>query len=254
MITTNKTDIGTFVTAPDTHFIFLNKVYEEYVEKYGKELVSSINPIYSEGGVKYQFQVLATFGLEPPIGDFKVERLSLTKYKVTLFVNEGYEDIILKPLSDFYLAMGEAAMSHNTKHTGLITFEACGEAVCETMFHLKDYKQIDDYLYELFLKTYKELNSEVIDISNDGTNRANKLYIIGAEFPMKDSLVKFFELLDGEFDSSRMRVWSENNEYCSYGLYLNKAEFQYFLNTLEDLEINYNINTETKFPVPIPTI
>jgi hypothetical protein len=245
-ITTNKTDIGTFITSSD--FISLNKVYEEYVEKYGVELVGSINPIYSEGGVKYQFQVLASFGLEPPIGDFKLERVNLTKYKVTLFVDEGYEEDILKPMSDFYLAMGESEMSHNTRYKGLITFEAYGEAVAQTMFNLHDYKQIDNYTYEIFVKSYKELSSQVINISSDGTNRAIKLYTIGAEFPMKDSLVKFCESLDGKFDGSRMRVWSENSEYCSYGLYLNKAEYQYFLNTLEDLELNYNINTSDCAP------
>jgi hypothetical protein len=241
MITTNKTDIGTFVTS--LNFIELNKVYEEYLDKYGEGLVSSINPIYSEGVVKYQFQVLASFGLEPPaIEDFNVERMTLTNYKVTLFINEDYIKELAKPMNDLSLAMGETQMSYcnNLGYTE-VDFSANGEAVLDTINKLVEYNLMSMDLFKLFIKYYDEEKEKAIDIStHPAQHKTKKWCVLGAEFHLDHFLNSFVESLGND----TLKFDGVTSLYKEYRLLLNIAEYNYLLSQLNDnYEANINIRT-----------
>lgn len=239
-ITTNKTDIGTFITSPN--FIELNKVYEEYLSKYGEGLVSSINPIYSEGVIKYQFQVLASFGLESPaIEDFNIERMTLNKYKVTLFINEDYIEKLTKPMNDLSLAMGETQMSycHNSEYSE-IYFGANGEAILASINKLVEYNLMSLDLFQLFVKYYDEEKNKAIDISiRPVLHKTKKCYVLGAEFDLGHFLNNFVELLG---DETNLKYEATLYKKKEYRMLLNIAEYNYLLNQLQEEKANINIH------------
>jgi hypothetical protein len=94
--------------------------------------------------------------VEPVIGDFSIQRVELTMYKVTLMINESHKE--LNKVNDLYECLAQNQIVTTKNDNESIVFTASKERVDCVIAQLYEYKLLHPDVYEIFVHELNNLS------------------------------------------------------------------------------------------------